>query len=151
MIEAAKTDGREDRVDASPGGDSRPDTDRPRGRDELVQWMKTYRESVGPSGDVCEKLIEDLLDNKALTPALYDPLLELLELLQMLSADPITVSCAILHVASQEKDVSTDIINQLPAQVHRQLKEFKKLKHYESGQSENSTERKVNRVAARSA
>jgi GTP pyrophosphokinase len=141
MIEAAKTDGREDRVDASPGGSSRPDKDRPRGRDELVHWMTTYRESVGSSGDVCEKLLADLLDSKALTPAFYDPLLELLELLQMLSADPITVSCAMLHVASQEKDVSTDIINQLPAQVHRQLKEFRKLKHYESGQSENSTER----------
>ncbi len=129
------------RFDENPGGAARPQDEGPRGREQLVQWMTAYRASVGPAAGVCEKLLHDLLDINALSPVSIDSLLELLELLQMLSADPVTVSCAIVHVAGQQKEVPTAIINQLPVQVRTQLEELKKLKHYESGQSDNSTER----------
>jgi GTP pyrophosphokinase len=128
------------RIDEYPGGVSRPAADKPRGREELIRWMRAYRESVGPAADSCELLLQELLDLNALSSSSTENLLELLEILQMLSADPVTVSCAIVHVAGQDKEVSPDIVQKLPAQVLRQLEELKKLKYYESGRSENSTE-----------
>ena len=129
------------RIDDSPGGISRPDTRKSRGREELIQWMDAYRASVGPAASGCEQILHDLLDSKALAPSSIDPLLELLEVLEILSADPVTISCAMLHVAGQEKEVDPGIVRELPAPVSRQLEELKKLKHYESGQSDSSTER----------
>ncbi len=129
------------RIDEYPGGISRPAADKPRGREELLEWMAAYRASVGTAAEDCEQLLLELLDREALSSASVDLLLELLEILQMLSADPVTVSCAIVHVCRQEKEIGPDILQMLPAPVLRQLDELKKLKHYESGRPENSTER----------
>jgi len=85
--------------------------------------------------------LQELLTNKALTPSVIEPLLELLEILERLSADPVTINCAMVHVAGQKKEVGPEIIDKLSGQVRRQLDELGKLKHYESGQSENRTER----------
>ena len=129
------------RYEESPGGIPRSAAGKPRGRDELVQWLSNYRASVGAAADSCTEVLQDLLDNQALTASTIDPLLELLEILASLSADPVTISCAMVHVAGQAKDVDSHIIEKLPGQVRRQLDELNKLKHYESGQSENGTER----------
>lgn len=129
------------RLDENPGGKFRSDAGQPRGRNQLIQWMEAYRESVGPAAEACVSLLRDLFEHNALAPQALDPLLDLMELLQMLSADPVTVSCAMLHVAGEEKAIPADIISSLPVQVRRQLRELEKLKHYESGQSENGTER----------
>jgi len=129
------------RYEQSPGGVPRPVAGKPRGQDELVQWLSSYRASVGAAADPCVDLLKDLLDDKALKPSAIDPLLELLEILERLLADPVTISCAMVHVAGQGKEVDPAIIKKLPGQVRRQLDELNKLKHYESGQPENSTER----------
>jgi GTP pyrophosphokinase len=129
------------RIEENPGGIPMPVAGKPRGRNDLVQWAASYRASVGPATDACVELLQDLLDSKALTPSAFDPLLELLEILERLSADPITISCAMVHVAGQRKEVDQGIRKKLPAQVRKQLDELNKLKHYESGQSANGTER----------
>jgi GTP pyrophosphokinase len=129
------------RIDDHPGGMSRPAADKPRGRDELLQWMGAYRKSVGPAAEYSQQLLQDLLNLHALPASALDALLELLELLQMLSADPTTVSCAIVHVFGQAETARPGVEHDMPAAVQRQLQELKKLKHYESGRSENSTER----------
>jgi GTP pyrophosphokinase len=129
------------RVEEHPGGIPRPKTAKPRGQDELVQWMTAYRASVGVGAETCVALLQDLLAGKSLAPSAIDPLLELLEILESLSADPITISCAMVHVAGQRKEVDPEIVKKLPGQVRRQLDELNKLKHYESGQSKNATER----------
>ena len=129
------------RYEENPGGVPRPATVKARGRDELVQWVNSYRASVGAAADPCVDLLQVLLDDKALAPSAIDPLLELLEILESLLADPVTISCAMVHVAGQRKEVDPVIMKELPGQVRRQLDELNKLKHYESGQSENSTER----------
>ncbi|MBT8049248.1 MAG: bifunctional (p)ppGpp synthetase/guanosine-3',5'-bis(diphosphate) 3'-pyrophosphohydrolase [Xanthomonadales bacterium] len=129
------------RFEDNPGGLSRAVTAGPRGREELDRWMSSYRVSVGPAADSCEQLLRDLLKHKALPGTSIEPLLELLEVLEVLSADPVTVSCAILHVAGQHEELPAGIIGQLPREVVRQFAELNKLKHYESGQSDNSTER----------
>ena len=95
---------------------------------------------MGPAADSCTELLQDLLDNQALTASAIDPLLELLEILDSLSADPVTISCAMVHVAGQARMLIRHH-EKLPGQVRRQLDELNKLKHYESGQSENGTER----------
>jgi GTP pyrophosphokinase len=129
------------RVEDNPGGNPRPSANKPRGRDELMRWAATYRASVGPAADACVGLLQELLDAGALTPQAIDRLHELLEILEGLLADPVTISCAMVHVAGQDKEVDPGIVEKLPDQVRSQLRELNKLKHYESGQSESGTER----------
>jgi hypothetical protein len=45
-------------------------------------------------------LLQDLVESKSLKPASMDRLLELLRILEGLSADPITMSCAMIHAAA---------------------------------------------------
>ena len=111
------------------------------GRSELEQWTTRYRESVGPSADSCISLLQDLVESKSLKPASTDRLLELLRILEGLSADPITMSCAMIHAAGQDKAVDPEILQKQAREVRRQLEELNKLKHYESGQSLSATER----------
>jgi GTP pyrophosphokinase len=111
------------------------------GRSELEQWTTRYRESVGPSADSCISLLQDLVESKSLKPASMDRLLELLRILEGLSADPITMSCAMIHAAGQDKAVDPEILQKQAREVRRQLEELNKLKHYESGQSLSATER----------
>lgn len=113
----------------------------PRTRVELEQWLTSYRDSVGPSSDVCLALLQDLYAAGALNGDPTDRVMELLETLDALSADPITICCAMIHVARLDGTDISEIIEGLPAEVKRQLADLEKLKHYESGQSLNTTER----------
>ncbi len=75
-------------------------------------------------------------------PASIDRLLELLEILESLSADPVTISCATVARSRPEKrSRSAHDQRACPAKFAAQLEELNKLKHYESGQSDNGTER----------
>ena len=113
----------------------------PRTRKELEQWLASYRDSVGPSSDVCLTLLQDLYASGALNDDATDRVMELLETLDALSADPITICCAMAHVAGLEGADISSIVEALPTEVRRQLDDLEKLKHYESGQSLNNTER----------
>ena len=113
----------------------------PASRKALREWLSGYRESVGPAADVCQALLQTLFDERLLKKPSGEQLLELLKILEGLSADPITISCAMLHVAQQGgKDLAT-IVEDLPAEVRGQLKELNKLKLYESDPTLSSTER----------
>ena len=129
------------RIDDNAGGIPRHKGSGPRDKDHLLQWAESYRASAGESAEGCVVLLHELLAGKAFTPAAIDRLLELLEILESLSADPITISCATVHVAGLKKEVDPRIISKLPGEVRRQLEQLTQLKHYESGQSENGTER----------
>ena len=111
------------------------------GRAGLARWMEAYRASVGTSADSCSDLLKDLLQAKRLQSRTADALLELLSILESLSADPVTISCAMLHVAGQRREVDSGIVAKQPRAVRAQFDELKKLKHYESGQAESGTER----------
>ena len=98
-------------------------------REELEQWATRYRQSAGSATVRCAALLDSLL------------MVELLEILETLSADPITISCAMVHVASQGGSDVARVVEKLPADVRLQLDELKKLKHFESDSSLNATER----------
>ncbi len=115
--------------------------EQPRTRAELEQWLTRYRESVGPSSDVCLALLQDLYAAGALGGDATDRVMELLETLDALSADPITVCCALTHVAALDGTDISGIVKSLPIEVKRQLDDLEKLKHYESGQPLTTTER----------
>ncbi|MEE4216031.1 MAG: bifunctional (p)ppGpp synthetase/guanosine-3',5'-bis(diphosphate) 3'-pyrophosphohydrolase [Xanthomonadales bacterium] len=112
-----------------------------RTRAELEQWLARYRESVGPSSDICLTLLQDLYAAGSLGGEATDRVMELLEILDALSADPITICCALTHVAGLDGTDISGIIKNLPAEVRRQLNDLEKLKHYESGQPLTTTER----------
>ena len=116
-------------------------SENPRTRVELERWLANYRESVGPSSDVCLALLQDLYAAGALGGDATDRVMELLETLDALSADPITICCALTHVAGLDGSDISEIIKNLPAEVKRQLDDLEKLKHYESGQPLTTTER----------
>jgi GTP pyrophosphokinase len=125
----------------NPGGVPRPKEGQRRGKAELIQWAANYKASVGSAADDCGDLISQLLETRSLKISAIDRLLELLEILERLSADPVTISCALLHVAALGSEIAPEVLDALPVQVETQLDELNKLKHYESGQSENATER----------
>jgi GTP pyrophosphokinase len=108
---------------------------------ELEKWTQRYRESAGPAADPCSQLLADLIRERMLTRNSADRMLELLVILEGLSADPITISCAMLHAAGAQRTVKPEIIQSQPPEVRRQLEELNKLKHYESGQPLSGTER----------
>jgi GTP pyrophosphokinase len=110
-------------------------------RRELERWVARYRETAGTMSDVCGELLAKLFEQELLDRAAVDQLVELLEILEALSADPITISCAIAHVAAQGNRDISDIVAELPESVQQQLKELRKLKHFESGSPTGATER----------
>ena len=77
----------------------------------------------------------------ALNADATDRAVELLATLDALSADPITISCALMHVALQGGSDLSAIEKGLGVPVKRQLADLEKLKQYESGQSLSGTER----------
>ena len=95
---------------------------------------------------MCAPLLQALLDGPLRDRAGRDRLLELLLVLSGLSPDPITVSCAMVHVAELAVaeqgggDLST-IYTALPESVRSLLDELHKLRVYESEQSFTATER----------
>ena len=107
----------------------------------LEGWIRAYREEVGPAADICVRLLDDLLDAGALDAGALECATELLESLEALSADPVTICCAMMHVAAQGEKELGAIREKLPAAVRLQLEDLEKLKHYESGQSATDTER----------
>ena len=113
----------------------------PHTRQELEQWATRYRESAGSATVRCATLLDSMFELKLLDASAIDPLVELLEILETLSADPITISCAIVYVAGQGgRDISR-IVETLPPDVRLQLGELNKLKHFESDSSLNATGR----------
>jgi len=108
---------------------------------ELQQWTERYRQSAGPAASHCADLLQALIAGKLLTGESSERLLELLTILEQLSADPITVSCAMLHAAGEYKQIPAELVGAQPAEVRRQLEELDKLKHYEAGQPLSGTER----------
>ena len=110
-------------------------------RRELERWAEAYRRTAGPKSEVCDNLLKQLFEREALDAAAIDRTLELLDILVALSADPITISCAMAHVAGQGKRDISDIVAGQPLEVRRQLEELGKLKHYESGTPLGATER----------
>ena len=114
---------------------------KPHTRDELERWMAAYRASVGPASEICVELLRELYAADALNADATDRAVELLATLDALSADPITISCALMHVALQGGRDLSAIEKGLGAPVKRQLADLEKLKQYESGQSLSGTER----------
>ena len=108
---------------------------------DLERWVSAYRESVGPASEICVRLLQDLHEAGALPPQATGRVCELLITLDALSADPVTISCAMIFVAEQNGADVAAIIETLPAAVQRQVKDLEKLKHYESGQPLESIER----------
>ncbi len=98
----------------------------------LEQWIAAYRKSIGPVAEDCVVLLQSLLAQKILKPASCDLLVELLKILESLSADPVTVSCALLHVAGEADHPLDTIVQARPATVRQQYEELQKLKLYES-------------------
>ena len=108
---------------------------------ELEQWAERYRESAGAATARCGALLDRLFELKLLDDDAIDMMVELLEVLEALSADPITISCAMMHVAGQAGRNLSAVMEDLPPQVLLQLDELKKLKHFESDGSFSATER----------
>ena len=110
-------------------------------RQELEQWAERYRASAGSATVRCAALLDQLFEQQLLDATSIDLMVELLEILEALSADPITISCAMIHVASQGQHDVSPVVRELPAEVRRQLDELIKLKHFESGTALDATER----------
>ena len=70
------------------------------GRGDLEQWAERYRASVGEASRPCIDLLHSLLESGALDADAIDKTCELLGILESLSADPITISAAMVHVAA---------------------------------------------------
>jgi len=107
----------------------------------LRRWMKNYRQSVGPSADICVNLLEELFKRGLKRGRSRDRMFELLTSLASLSADPITISCAMLHASHQAGNTLDGLVESLPDAVRRQLDELRQLKQYESDHTLSSTER----------
>ena len=69
--------------------------------DGLEKWMQDYRASVGESAQMCVPLMRELQQPDILSAGGQAQLLDLLTILNSLSPDPITVSCAMLLALEQ--------------------------------------------------
>lgn len=107
----------------------------------LEIWVSAYRESVGPAAEDCVVVLQSLSAQKVLKPSVQGLLVELLEILEGLCADPITVSCALLHVAGEGGSELDAIVQTRPEEVRKQYAELKKLKRFESDSSLSNTAR----------
>jgi GTP pyrophosphokinase len=110
-------------------------------RKALREWVDGYRESVGPSADFCSEILEKLLELGLKRGGTRDRMLDLLNTLKGLSADPITISCAMLHAVQEAGNSLDSLMDGLPSDVRRQLNELNQLKHYESDHVLSGTER----------
>ena len=110
-------------------------------RKTLRKWMAEYRQSVGPSADVSVDLLESLFETGLKRGQSRDRMYDLITTLRSLSADPITISCAMLHAAQQAGNNLDDVIKSLPADVRSQMEELSRLKLFESDHALSGTER----------
>ena len=117
--------------------------DRPaqRGRAALQEWAERYRRESGSAAAGSVAVLDALFENGLLGLEDTDRLVELLEILESLSADPNTISCAVAFVAGQDGRDIAQLTERLPAEARQQLDELRKLKLYESDTSLNATER----------
>jgi len=92
----------------------------------LTVWLLAYRESVGSGADECIRLYESLRQGKLADGDNLSLLHSLLNVMSGLSADPHTVSCAMLFVAFEcgedtdpfRADISPRVSHQLEQLLH---------------------------------
>lgn len=108
---------------------------------KLRQWLADYEKSVGTSAAVCSTVLERLLEGALATRQAQLQLLELLGIMQSLSPDPRTVSCALVFVGIQNGEKLESWNADLPAAVRTQLSELLRLKQMESENIPPGTER----------
>ncbi len=89
--------------------------------DALINWLQTYRISVGDPAEQCLQLYEKLQQGKLGTRNNLLLLQDLLNVMSGLSPDPHTVSCAILFLASECGEDLTSIRADLSTAVNGQL------------------------------
>ena len=107
----------------------------------LRQWVTRYRESVGPAAEVCVELDHQLQQPGMLSGSSQQKLLELLTILQPLSPDPVTVSCAMILSAEQDQVTTGKLVALVPPATAQQMEELHKLRHFAAGQDLSVTER----------
>ncbi len=110
-------------------------------RQELQDWMERYEAFVGSSARICTSILERLLAGSLNKVKGQTQLLELLGILEFLSPDPKTVSCALLFVGSQYDEDLQPWQQDLPAAVWSQLGELLQLKQVELENIPAGTER----------
>jgi GTP pyrophosphokinase len=118
-------------------------TDRPAPHDRaaLQEWAERYRRESGSAAAASVAVLDALFENGLLGADDTDRLVELLEILESLSADPITISCALAFVAGQGGRDVARLLERLAPEARLQLDELRKLKLYESDTSLSATER----------
>jgi GTP pyrophosphokinase len=107
----------------------------------LIKWVSSYRDSVGGAADLCVDLLDEMLQPGIFPEPGQARLLELLSILETLSPDPLTVSCAMILAAEQCDGDVAKIRSRIPTATHVQLEELHKIKHFEAGQDLTVTER----------
>jgi hypothetical protein len=104
-----------------------PATEHGNTRQSLLDWLAAYRTSVGESGEICSLVLGELLGGTLVRKEGQVQLLQLLKILQGLSPDPRTVTCAMLWVAFQNGDDLEAWDERLPGGVRQQLDELLRL------------------------
>jgi len=107
----------------------------------LQQWVDGYRQSVGDSAQICSAVLDDVLAGALDGPGGQAQLLEILRILEDLSADPRTMCCAMLWVAHQHGEDLAGWRAKLPDGVGKLLDELLRLKQTESENIPPGTER----------
>jgi GTP pyrophosphokinase len=107
----------------------------------LVEWVNTYRTSVGVAAQPCVDLLKVILQPGIFPQTGQTRLLELLSIMESLSPDPLTVSCAMILAVEQCGGDVEKIRSHIPPATQVQLEELHKLKHFEAGQDLSVMER----------
>ncbi|HSM68962.1 MAG TPA: HD domain-containing protein, partial [Xanthomonadales bacterium] len=107
----------------------------------LQQWLDGYRHSVGESAQICSAVLDGVLAGALDGPGGQAQLLEILRILEDLSADPRTMCCAMLWVAHQHGEDLAGWRAKLPDGVVKLLDELLRLKQTESENIPPGTER----------
>lgn len=89
--------------------------------DQLSNWLQAYRESAGSPADDCVALFQRLQQGVLGQPANQHSLHDLLQVMEGLSPDPRTISCAMLFVASECGEDLQPVRQDLPADLQQQL------------------------------
>ncbi len=108
---------------------------------KLQRWLSAYEVSVGPSAALCPSILERLLNGALDSKEGQQQLLDLLGIMESLSPDPGTVSCAMLFVGRQHGEDLAKWKQDLPAAVWKQLSGLLRLKQVESENLPPGTER----------
>lgn len=90
----------------------------------LLAWLQAYRNSVGSPADSCLRLYEILRPGMMADRENLQLLLELLNVMSVLTPDPHTVNCAMLFVAKECGQDIEPIRPQISARVKDQLEQL---------------------------